>query len=368
MRARFPSGTIIVAIEQGRASLLYALMAYEFLAMVPINPRASKAYRDSLRLSGSSSDATDAGLICDFAMKHLNELRVWQPDDSLTRKMRQTAEHRRTLVDQRTAFTHTLAETLKQYFPQSLQWFGGEGSSLLRAFLRLWPTLELMRTADIDEICGLMQAHRCRNVSARAQALLDKIQAATPLTRDVATIECSSRYALSLLSVIETLQAEIAKYDQALAADWKKHPDQHIFDSLPGAGMVMAPRLAVAFGTDRSRYQSANDVLCFSGIAPVIEQSGKQRWVHVRWGFPTFLHQTFHEFAQSSLPHCAWANAFYELQRERGAGHHQAIRSLAFRWVRLLFRLWKTGEKYDEQRYLEALKNKRSPIVNRLAA
>ncbi len=48
---RFPAGTIIVAVEQGRGSLLYALMAYEYLVLVPINPRASKAYR-SFRVAG----------------------------------------------------------------------------------------------------------------------------------------------------------------------------------------------------------------------------------------------------------------------------------------------------------------------------
>jgi len=131
---------------------------------------------------------------------------------------------------------------------------------------------------------------------------------------------------------------------------------------------VLAPRLAVAFGLDRSRYEDAREVQQYSGIAPVIERSGRQFWIHARWGFPTFLHQTFHEFAAASLPQCEWARAFYQQQRERGAGHHQAIRALAFRWIRILFRLWKTGEEYDENRYLEALKKKGSPVVSRLAA
>src|SRR5688572_24444503 len=91
-----------------------------------------------------------------------------------------------------------------------------------------------------------------------------------------------------------------------------------------------SPRLAVAFGLDRTRYEDAYEVQCYSGIAPVIEQSGKQCWIHARHGYPTFLHQTFHEFAQSSIPKSAWAKVFYREQRKRGAGHHQAIRTLAF--------------------------------------
>jgi transposase len=365
---RFPGGTIIVAVEQGRGSLVYALMAYEHLVLVPINPRASKAYRESLRLSGSSNDPADAALIGDFAMKHLSELRVWQPDEVRTRKIRLLCEQRRRLVDGRTALTHTLSATLKEYFPQVLQWFGDEKSPHLRALLTHWPTLEQARQASVDEITNVLKARRRRKASTAAQALFEKIRAAIPLTQDTAIIDASSMYALSLVALINPLDEEIAKYDQAIATEWADHPDRKIFDSLPGAGAVMAPRLAVAFGLDRSRYDEAAELQQYSGIAPVTEQSGRRWWVHARWGYPRFLHQTFHEFAQSSLPHSAWARAFYHQQRDRGAGHHAAIRSLAFRWMRILFRLWKNNEEYDENRHIETLKQKRSPIVRRLAA
>jgi transposase len=368
VRGRFPEGTIVVAVEQGRGSLLYALMAYDYLALVPINPRASKAYRESLRLSGASSDPSDAALICEFAMKHLSRLRVWHPDDVLTRKLRILAETRRTLVDQRTGLTHTLAASLKEYYPQALQWFGGEKSVSLRAFIMRWPTLEQMLETTEQEITEVMRSLRLKKISAKVKELIGKIQSAVPLTRDTAIIEAYSMQALALIAIIGPLDAEITKYDKACAATWAIHPERELFDSLPGAGPVFAPRLAVAFGTDRNRYQSANEIQCYSGIAPVTEKSGKQCWIHSRWGFPTFLHQTFHEFAAASMPHSAWAKAFYEQQRERGAGRHEAIRSLAFRWIRILFALWKDGEEYDEKQYIDALKRKHSPLVERLAA
>jgi transposase len=368
LRERFPTGTIAVAFEHGRWSLIYALMMYEFLVLVPINPRASKAYRDALRLSGASSDLADAAFLCEFVAKHSSQLRVWQPEDSVTKKLRLMVENRRTLVDQRTGFTHTLADTLKQYFPQALQWFGGETSRKLRAFLARWPTLDQLRQATVDDITAVLRTLRCRKVATTTQELMEKIRAAVPLTSDQAIIDGYAIYAQSLAAIIEPLDSQIAKYDKAIAAAWAVHPDRQIFDSLPGAGVVMAPRLAVAFGIDRSRYIAANDVECYSGIAPVIEQSGNQRWIHARWGFPTFMHQTFHEFAQASIPFCAWAKAFYQGERERGAKHHAAVRALAFRWIRILFRLWKNRELYDEERYIEALTNKQSPIIRRLVA
>lgn len=368
LRSRYPRGTIVVALEQGRGSLLYALAQYDFVALMPINPRASKAYRDSLRLSGASDDPSDAELICDFAVKHLSSLRVWKPDDAITRKIRLLTEHRRALVDQRTAATHVLQAMLKMFFPQALEWFGGETSHLLRGFLLRWPTLEKLREATGEELTSVFRAHRCRNVPARVQKLADQIQSAIALIDDESVIAACSMYAHAQIALANILDEQIVQYDRAIAAVLTQHPERDIFQSLPGAGPVIAPRLVAAFGTDRSRYQNAAEIQCYSGIAPVVEQSGRSRWVHARWIYPTFLHQTFHEFAQASIPHSAWAKAVYQEQRNLGSDHHQAIRALAFRWIRILFRLWKNRDTYNEQRHIDNLCEKGSPIVARLAA
>src|SRR3954452_5470019 len=89
---------------------------------------------------------------------------------------------------------------------------------------------------------------------------------------------------------------QVTTHDAVQAANCFK-----LFASLRGAGAVLAPRLIVAFGTRRDRYQDAYAVQCYSGIAPVTESSGKNKWVHFRFACPKFLRQTFHEFAGSSI-------------------------------------------------------------------
>lgn len=368
LREWYPTGSILIGIEQGRGSLMYALMAYDFLVLIPVNPRASKSYRDSLHLSGSSNDAADAETICNFVMKHGDVLRSWRPEDTATRKLRALVETRRLLVDQRTTLTHQLSAALKMYFPQLLQWFGGEGSALLRNVVRLWPTLEELRDVTLEDIVRLMRAHRMRGIERRTTALLKNIDSAVALTHDVAIVESSSMYAQTLAALIDGVEVEIEKYENAIDQAWATHPDRAIFQSVPGAGRAFAPRLAVAFGTDRNRYRSPVDLQCFAGIAPVTEQSGKQKLVRARLGYPTFLHQTFHEFAAASLPHVPWAKALYQTQRERGASHHKAVRAVAFRWIRVLFRLWKDRREYDDVTYVDALKRKGSPLPARFAA
>ena len=63
------------------------------------------------------------------------------------------------------------------------------------------------------------------------------------------------------------------KVEEAAAA----HPDFFIFESLPGAGAVLAARLLAAFGSQRERYTNAEQVQANSGIAPVTERSGRRR-------------------------------------------------------------------------------------------
>jgi hypothetical protein len=51
-----------------------------------------------------------------------------------------------------------------------------------------------------------------------------------------------------------------------------------------------------------------------------------------------------------------WARDFYQLQRERNKSHHAAVRALAFKWLRIVFRCWKERIPYDELRYVLATK------------
>jgi len=122
----------------------------------------------------------------------------------------------------------------------------------------------------------------------------------------------------TLVEQLCSVIAALARLDQALEKLFGQHPDQKLFSGLPGAGEALGPRLAAAFGTDRERYQSAEEIQQFSGVAPVTESSGKMHWVHWRLACPKFLRQTFHEFADASRRKSLWAQAYYAERRQRG--------------------------------------------------
>ena len=74
------------------------------------------------------------------------------------------------------------------------------------------------------------------------------------------------------------------------------------------------------------------------------------------------MRQTFHEYAGLSLSKSRWAQAYYDQQLAKGKSINQAKRSLAYKWQRIIFRLWQTGESYSESRYIEQLRKTKSPL------
>jgi transposase len=190
---------------------------------------------------------------------------------------------------------------------------------------------------------------------------------ACPLTTDAAVIDPLSLVVQTYATQVRALTDAIDTFDARIAEVFAAHADHDIFASFPGAGAVCAPRLAAVFGTDRSRWASAAELQAYAGIAPVTERSGKTVWVHHRLACPKFVKQTFHEFADQSIRFSKWARAYYDQQRARGNDHHAALRALAYKWIRILYRCWKGRTPYDEQTYIDALRRRGSQLAKNFA-
>jgi len=143
------------------------------------------------------------------------------------------------------------------------------------------------------------------------------MQQAQLLITDPAVIEPSVLLVNTLLALVAALNHGIRQLEKAIEEVVAVHPDYSIFASFPGAGPALAPRLVAAFGSRRERYHSAQQMQSFSGIAPVMQASGRQRWIHFRWACPQFLRQTFHDYAALSVPHSPWAKAFMKSKKAK---------------------------------------------------
>ena len=141
---------------------------------------------------------------------------------------------------------------------------------------------------------------------------------------------------------LQWVQKTVAECDDQIAQAFEAHADRELFASLPGAGPVLAPRLLASLGSQRERYGQAKNLQNYSGIAPVTKQSGGKCYIHRRYLCPQFVKQSFHEYAKESILHSRWAAAHYWQQRQKGCGHHTAVRSLAYKWQRIIWKCWQS--------------------------
>ena len=364
LRTRFPGGKIAVAVEQSRGPVIYALSMHEHLELFPLNPAIAAKYREAAKAaSGTKNDPLDASLQCELVRVHRDWLRPLAPLPTETRELVLLVEARRMLVEQRTALSHQLKAALKGYYPQALTLVNDDlGTALAWAFLRRWPTLAAVQRARPQSLRDFYHTHHVRSAE-RIEACVKAARAATALTNDAAVLATQPVLVAALVAQLQALQPSIDDYDARIAACFARQPDAALFASFPGAGTQLAPRLAAAFGSDRSRYESVQELQQYSGIAPVQESSGQKSVTHWRWHCPKFLRQTFHEIARCSIRKSSWARAYYQLQLDRGKTQQQAFRALAYKWQRVMFRCWQDRKPYDEAFYLAALRKRGSPLV-----
>ena len=362
LSARFGNQPIAVAVEQSRGALVFMLSKYAQLYLYPIHPRAAAQFRAALFPSGVKDDPLDADLLLDLLVQHRRHLRRLDPDTEETRLVQNLVEARRKLVNEKTRQTNRLTEKLKLYFPQVLNWFQRVDSPLVGDFLERWPTLENLQRARPATLRSFFAQHNCRH-QEEIERRLEEVRKAIPAIRDQAVIRAGVVTVKVLVRLIATLREGVHELDREIERAAAAHPDFAIFDSFPGAGSVLAPRLLAAFGSHRDRYSSVVELQAFSGIAPVTQRSGKSEWVHFRWACPKFLRQTFHEWAAHSIPYSVWARAYYQQQIAKGNDHHAAVRSLAFKWIRIAFRCWKDSVPYNESIYLAALRRRGSALA-----
>jgi transposase len=366
LRQRFGGAKLAVSLELRQGALVSALLEHDCLVLFPVLPTTVARYRGAFRPSGAKDDPTDAEAILELLTRHRDKLQQLRPERPTLRALRQLVETRRDLVHDRTRLTNRMTNALKAYFPQVLDWFRDKEATVFADFLEHWPTLQAAQRARRDTLLAFFHAANVRRAST-VERRLDAIRSERPLHHDDAVIAPARLLVEALLQQLRALSASISRFDTEIAKLVEKLPDYQLFASLPGAGPTLAPRLLAAFGEDRQRFPSATAVQKASGIAPIIEQSGKKSWTHWRYACSKFVRQTFVEWAAQTIPRSFWAKAFYDSYRARGGRHQAALRALAFKWIRILHRCWLDRTPYDESRYLMALQKRGAPLLKHVA-
>jgi transposase len=366
LHLRFGHRPVAIALEQRRGALVIMLSKYAQVHLFPVHPLTLALFREAWYPSRSKNDLKDADLLLEILTAHRARLRRLDPDTAEMRLLQTLVENRRKLVDQRTAVSNRLTDMLKIVFPQVLRWFDDVASPLVDDLIEHWPSLQDLQKIKPARLEKFLRQHHCRGED-HIRERLSQIRQAIPATDDPTVMEAAKYMMVCWVRQLAVLRDSVRDLEKRIAELAQQQEDWPIFDSLPGAGQALAPRLMAALGTRRERFCSASELQCFSGIAPVKEASGNTQWVHLRWACPKFLRQTFHEWAACSLTQSVWAKAYYDELKARGKKHQIAVRALAFKWMRILYRCWQDRKPYSEQLPLARLVKRRSAQIQGLA-
>lgn len=339
-----------VALETGHNLLIDFLWSrgYQYVYVIP--PSVIKSCRGRYGQSGSRTDKQDGRLIADVLRTDQARLQRWYPDSLLTRQMRAKVSLINHLTRNSVRWSNRLRAVLLRYYPAALEVFSSLKTQIALEFIQAYPTPQAASDLSWAEFQGFAQQHgypRPKKLPVCFARLQQECPEASP-----ETVRVYQQEALLLASILLQLRQNKLSNLKDLAALFAQHPDQTIFASLPGAGQFLAPALLSKFGDDRQRFPSAAPLQALAGTCPVTEQSGKRRIVKFRRACDHEFRWLVQQWTRHSLEQSIWANTYWQQLRPQCNSDSHAYRCLGNRWLAIAWKLWQTGQIYDEDYHL----------------
>jgi hypothetical protein len=143
--------------------------------------------------------------------------------------------------------------------PHVRQWLQDKETAIFGDFLMHGPTLTAAhraRRTALERCCRAPHGRAAEGITPRIEASTS----AVALTTDAGVITPNPRLGPALVAQLRGTLPAVADCDTASAPGAQAPPACPWFDAWPGAGAVFAPRLLVAFGAQRDRDASAEDL------------------------------------------------------------------------------------------------------------
>ena len=353
-----PASECSVAIETTYNLLVDFLSEHNYVIYL-VPPQATNAYRNRQRSSGAHTDGSDAALLASIIRTDRDSHRCLRPNTPLTQRMLAQVRLIETLRRSIQRQENQLRDVLCRIYPQALGLFSELTAQISLQFLVAYPTIQEAQALSLQtfgDFCRGQHYSRSDLISQRYAHLIEPAPKANP-----AVVEA---YRDHVRVLAEILLPQVSRRNEAqarLSQLFEQHPDASIFDSLPGAGALLAPGLLVKFGDDRDRFPTPNSVQALAGTCPVTEWSGKRKSIKFRTGCDKEFRRISQQFARASLKKSGWANAYWDEIRPRCASNSHTYRCLANRWLAIIWRLWQDRKPYNEEYHLQQRARRRRP-------
>ena len=339
---------VVVGIETDRGLLVGALVAAGY-AVYAVNPLSVDRYRDRHRVSGAKSDPGDARVLADLVRTDRHLHRLVAGDTELAEGVKVLARAHQSLIWSRQRHLNQLRNALREFYPGALRAFGTDlGSADALAVLGAAPTPTVGRALSVRRIAGaLKRGGRERRLAERAEEIHAALRS-SQLEAPALIARAYGEVVRSTVRIVAEMTSQIEVLASELRSRFEEHPDAEILRSLPGLGLVLGARVLAEFGDDRTRYADPKARKNYAGTSPITKASGRTRVALARFARNRRLADALDMWAFCSLASSPGARRHYDEHRARGNTHHQALRSLANRWVGILHGCLRRRQCYSE--------------------
>lgn len=340
-----------IAIERPSGVIVDTLLGAG-LRVVAVHPNIVKAARSRYRTAGKS-DAGDAYVLADLLRTDGHRFTALVPHSEDIKSLRMLVGLRKDLVRTRVGLTNQLRALLDDVFPGAVCIFGDVDSAISLAFLRNFSCEAAIAKLSEKRLARFLDQ---QGYSGRRPAgeLLRRLHSAARAQVSESVSRAGGEAVVALVAVLEPLVAQI----RALTADLERRlealPDAGVICSFPGSGTVTAATILGKLGSDRHRFETAEQFAAVAGVTPVTDASGKHHGVKFRFACDHELRDALTCLANHSRKRSPWAAAMYTRARERGCDHPHAVRIVARAWARVIWRCWRDGVRYDPTRHGQA--------------
>lgn len=355
-KLRVPPANCLIALETAHNLLIDFFWSRGYRVYV-IAPSIVSSSRGRYTSSGAHDDDRDAFVLAELLRTDRHRFAPWQPDGPLVTQMRAKIGLIDALTQAITRYSNRLHAVLQRYYPQALGVFGDLQTQIGLRFLMAYPTPDAAHSlsyAEFARFCRAQGYTRPNLIPDRFAALHRVSLVPDPLV--VQAYRDETVFLADLLLKLVRQKNHLITEVQILFA---AHPDRAIFDSLPGAGELLAPKLLVMFGDHRDRFPTPQAIRSLAGTCPVTEQSGKKRRVYFRKACNRCYRNTVQQFTKESVKQAEWAAAYLAEALARGHSKSHAYRCLANRWLGIIWKLWQTRQLYDEAYHLRQISQHR---------
>jgi transposase len=341
-----------VAIERPSGLLVDTLMEEGFV-VVPIHPNVVKACRSRYSTVRAKSDPGDAHLLADLLRTDGHRFEPLLPLSDEVRALRAMVRGRDDLVAERIAVANQLRSLLDSYWPGAVAIFSHIDSSIALDFVQRYPTPDSAASLGEKRLARFLAEHRYTGGRTPA-ALLERLRAAPQGLVGELEVAAKRLVALRLVATLRTVVDGIKQLSSEIEEAVARQPAGRVIMSFPRAGKVNAAQILSELGDDPARFGSEASLAAQAGVAPITYASGKKRGVGFRWAANKRLRVAITTWADNSRHSNEWAAGVYRRARQRGCDHPHAVRILARAWIRVLWRCWVDGVRYDPEKHLSA--------------